>query len=78
MKKIMLASACILALSSAGALAGSSKSMGKHHAGTTGVASGMQDKRGDTRGSTPSGADPNTNNMSSQAGGGAGGAGGGK
>jgi hypothetical protein len=91
MKKIVLASACILALTSAGAIAqttgqpgavqsqaaqpapGASGQM-KNGAMTTGSA--QQDKRGDVKGSTPSGAGPNTNNNGSQAGGGAGGAGG--
>jgi len=93
MKRILLASACILALSSAGAIAqqnqpapgasgqgevGHDSSKAMKKGTTTGAASGTQDKRGDSKGNVPSGAaGPNTNNMSNQAGGGAGGAGGG-
>lgn len=87
MKKVLLASACALALSSFGAAAqttqqpaaAASKDVPANQS-TTGVA-GMKDKRGDSKGMTPSGGGANTNNMGSQAGGGAGaggGSGGGK
>jgi hypothetical protein len=73
MKKILLASACILALSSAGAIAqqgqtapgpasqsnvGPDTPKGAKKGMTTGEA---RDKRGDSKGSMPSG--PKTNNM---------------
>jgi len=85
MKKILLASACVLALSSVGAIAqtnqpapGADSSRANMHKGTTTGAATTRDKRGDSKGMTPSGAGPNTNNMGSQAGGGSGGSGGGK
>jgi hypothetical protein len=93
MKKILLASACILALSSTGAIAqtnqaapgastqgnvGPDSSRANMHKGTTTGSATTRDKRGDSKGMTPSGAGPNTNNMGSQAGGGSGGAGGAK
>ncbi|MBR0754104.1 hypothetical protein JQ604_18120 [Bradyrhizobium jicamae] len=95
MKKIILASACILALSSAGAFAqtgqpapgasgqgevgpGATKGTMKkgkinHATGmTTGTGGAMKNKAGDSRGKTPGGSLPNTNNMGSTAGGGSG------
>lgn len=91
MQKILLASACVLALSSVGAIAQTnqpspgastqgnvgpdSPRAGVHKGVTTGSASATRDKRGNSKGMAPSGAGPNTNNMGSQAGGGSGGAG---
>ena len=92
MKKIILASACILALSSAGAFAqtnqpapgasgqgevgpGATKGAMKkgkinHTSGMTTGTGAMKNKAGDSRGKTPTGSLPNTNNMGSSAGGG--------
>ena len=87
MKKILLASACILAFSSVGSIAqtnqpapgtstqghvGPNSSRVYMHRGTTIGSAATRDKRGDSRGMIPSGAGPNTNNMGSQAGGGSG------
>lgn len=86
MKKIILTTLGIVALTSAGAMAQTGPAaqnnqteapktqMGKDKNMTTGTSTG--DKRGDSKGMQPSGAGPNTNNMGSQAGGG--GSGGGK
>jgi hypothetical protein len=78
MKKILLASACILALSSASAIAqqgqpapgpssqgnvGPDTPKGEKKGMTTGEAKAMRDKRVDSKGSMPSGAGPKTNNM---------------
>ncbi|MET3973129.1 MULTISPECIES: hypothetical protein [Bradyrhizobium] len=93
MKKIVLASACILALSTAGAFAQTNQpaagasgqgevgpsSAGTMKKGTTTGASSMKNEAGDSMGRQPARAGgTNTNNMGSQAGGGAGGGAGGK
>src|SRR3954470_5816737 len=89
MKKILLASACVIALASTGATAqqgqpapgasgqGEVGPNARMKSGTTTGASTMKDNAGDSKNSVPSGAGPNTNNMESQAGGGAGGGAGG-
>ncbi len=87
MTKLLLTTACIIALTSAGVMAQTNgpvaqrnltdapkTQMGKDNKMTTG--SSTTDKRGDSKGMQPSGG-ANTNNMGSQAGGGAGGGSGG-
>jgi hypothetical protein len=92
MKKLLLTTACILALTSAGAMAQntgpaaqtnqndmSKDKMGKDQMSrdkNTTTGSSMTDKSGNSKGMQPSGSGPNTNNMGSQAGGGAGSGGG--
>ncbi|WP_407118124.1 hypothetical protein [Bradyrhizobium sp. LMG 9283] len=87
MKKIVLASACIMALATGGAFAQTQPAPGESSQGgvgpssrgpatkgmTTGRSSNMQNEASDSKGAqTPSAGGSNTNNMGSQAGGGAG------
>ncbi|MGY4597269.1 hypothetical protein ACVWXL_005015 [Bradyrhizobium sp. GM22.5] len=86
MKKIILASACIMALATGGAFAQTqpAPASGQGDVGpssrgpatkgmTTGASSNMQNEAADSKGKqTPSAGGSNTNNMGSQAGGGAG------
>jgi len=87
MKKIILASACIMALATGGAFAQTQPAPGASGQGdvgpssrgpatkgmTTGRASNMQNEASDSKGAQhPSAGGTNTNNMGSQAGGGAG------
>lgn len=87
MKKIILASACIMALATGGAFAQTQPGPGASGQGdvgpssrgpatkgmTTGTSSNMQNEAADSKGKqAPSAGGSNTNNMGSQAGGGAG------
>lgn len=86
MKKIMLASACVIALATGGAFAQTQPAPGASGQGdvgqssrgpatkgmTTGKSSNMQNEAGSSKGTQPSAGGSNTNNMGSQAGGGTG------
>lgn len=87
MKKIILASACIMALATGGAFAQTQPAPGASGQGdvgpssrgpatkgmTTGRSSNMQNEASDSKGAQrPSAGGTNTNNMGNQAGGGAG------
>lgn len=86
MKKIILASACVMALATGGAFAQTQPAPGASGQGdvgqssrgpatkgmTTGKSSNMQNEAGSSKGTQPpSAGGSNTNNMGSQAGGGA-------
>lgn len=86
MKKIILASACVMALATGGAFAQTQPAPGASSKGdvgpssrgpatkgmTTGRSSNMQNEASDSKGPQPSSAGSNTNNMGGQAGSGTG------
>ncbi|MCK1358825.1 hypothetical protein [Bradyrhizobium sp. 199] len=87
MKQIILASACIMALATGGAVAQTQPAPGASDQSdvgpssrgpatkgmTTGRSSNMQNEASDSKGAQPSAGGTNTNNMGSQAGGASGG-----